>query len=78
MSESENATASPAADTSPDAGKRQFIIGGELWFVHEHSTSGNDTALVFESPNTARRVRDYPRNWRDLSDQELYSLSWKR
>ena len=77
MSESEKAIPSLAADTSPLEGKRQFIIGGELWFVHEHSTAG-DTALVFESPNTARRVRDYPPNWRDLSDKELYSLSWKR
>ena len=77
MSKSEKPIPSPESDGSLPGG-RQFIVAGELWFVREISTAGNDIALVFESPNTARRVRTYPPNWRDLSDQQLYSLSWKR
>lgn len=36
------------------------------------------TSLVFESENTMRRVRDYPSNWRTLSDEALAALSWAR
>jgi len=32
-------------------------------------------SLVFERPEVVRRVRDYPRNWASLSDDQLYRLS---
>jgi len=32
---------------------------------------------VFESDQVVRRVRDYPANWRDLSDDDLLALSWQ-
>jgi hypothetical protein len=34
------------------------------------------TSLVFESDNFIRRVRDFPADWRKLSDDELLALSW--
>jgi hypothetical protein len=36
----------------------------------------NATSLVFESDNFIRRVRDFPAEWRKLSDDELFALSW--
>ena len=36
------------------------------------------SSLIFESDRCARRVREYPRNWRDLSDEQLLVLSWMR
>ena len=38
----------------------------------------HESTLIFIGPGAARRVREYPANWRDLSDIELYSLSWER
>jgi hypothetical protein len=49
---------------------------GERWLVYE-LTSAYDrrgTSLVFESENVVRRVRDYPKNWRDLPDHDLVPL----
>ncbi|HKW11325.1 MAG TPA: hypothetical protein VJO33_13165 [Gemmatimonadaceae bacterium] len=34
--------------------------------------------LVFLGNGVARRVRIYPTNWRELSDDALYTLSWSR
>ena len=33
-------------------------------------------SLVFESEQGVRRVRDYPAEWRTLSDDALFALSW--
>jgi hypothetical protein len=33
--------------------------------------------LVFESEGVFRRVRHYPANWEELTDVQLYALSWK-
>jgi hypothetical protein len=33
-------------------------------------------SLVFESDGAVRRVRHYPENWRALSDEALFALSW--
>jgi hypothetical protein len=35
-------------------------------------------SLVFESTDSARRVREYPENWRELSAAELEALSWRK
>jgi hypothetical protein len=34
--------------------------------------------LVFESEDVIRRVRNYPTNWVDLSDDALLAVSWER
>ena len=34
--------------------------------------------LVFESDGVIRRVRNYPPNWVELSDEELLTVSWER
>lgn len=36
------------------------------------------TRLVFESEYVVRTVGTYPANWRELSGEELYVLSWTR
>jgi hypothetical protein len=33
--------------------------------------------LVFYNDDIMRRIRDYPENWLDLPDDELYALSLK-
>lgn len=60
---------------------RRFPIAGDMWFVYEDARTGPPRygpALIFESDHVARRVRDYPTNWRELSDEQLYALSWSR
>jgi len=61
-------------------GARELVIEHEPWFVYELPPSPLDrrssSSLVFESEGTVRRVRDYPGDWRSLSDEELFKLSW--
>jgi len=54
----------------------QFRVGFQLWTVYEDLEG--DPALVFETDGIARRVRNYPANWRELSDDKIYALSWSR
>lgn len=54
----------------------QFRIEFQLWSVYEDDSHGR--ALIFECEGIARRVRQYPANWRELSAEELYALSWSR
>lgn len=58
--------------------ERRFTIEGEAWGVWEDPRSLHGPSLVFENSKVARRVHDYPANWRELSDQDLYALSWAR
>jgi hypothetical protein len=61
---------------------RRIRIDGVTWLVYELTQHELDrrsgASLVFESETTVRRVRDYPANWRSLSDEELAALSWSR
>jgi hypothetical protein len=50
---------------------------GHLWRVREISFSDAAPSLIFESETGFRRVRSYPGDWRDLSEQELLELSWR-
>ena len=52
---------------------------GETWQVYEvgGATYDRRASLIFESPWTVRRVRLYPVDWRNLSDEELLALSWQ-
>jgi hypothetical protein len=58
--------------------ERRFAIRGEAWSVWEDSRTVPGPSLVFENEKLARRVREYPRNWHELTDAELYALSWSR
>lgn len=59
---------------------RRLTAEGEYWVVYELPASPLDRrtspSLVFESEGTVRRVRNYPRDWRELGDEELFALSW--
>lgn len=60
---------------------RYLEIDNEMWTVYEIPRSGPPhygPSLVFEDGKFARRVRNYPRDWRQLPDKELYALSWSR
>ena len=52
---------------------------GERWSVYEAAQTAYDRrrgpSLVFEAGHLARRVRDYPENWRELSDEALCELA---
>jgi hypothetical protein len=66
----------PASARGPE---RLFVVEGQQWLAYEAADRfTNTTTLIFIGPGTARRVREYPVNWRELSDIELYSLSWER
>jgi hypothetical protein len=49
---------------------------GHLWRVREVRFADARPSLIFESEVSFRRVRGYPADWRNLTDEELYALSW--
>ena len=59
---------------------RRLAIEGEMWLVYELPPLSFDRrstpSLIFESDVSMRRVRNYPADWRTLSDEELTALSW--
>jgi hypothetical protein len=59
---------------------RILMIDHELWRVYELGPAAYDrrgaNTLVFESDGVIRRVRNYPKDWRELSVEELFALSW--
>lgn len=59
---------------------RRVMVDGVLWLVYELQARQFDrrgtTSLVFESEMAVRRVRDFPTNWRMLTDEQLLTLSW--
>jgi hypothetical protein len=59
---------------------RHIVVDGVPWLVYELPAlpfdRRNSTSLVFESDNSVRRVRDFPADWRSLTDDELAELSW--
>ena len=61
-------------------GARQLVADVEQWLVYELPPMTFDrrstSSLVFESETMLRRVRDYPEDWRELSDADLFALSW--
>ena len=49
------------------------------WEVRELNDPATSLpTLVFVGGTGARRVRTYPTSWRELLDDELYTLSWSR
>jgi hypothetical protein len=65
-------------DTLP--GRSFMDAEGTRWRVYEQPFADYDRrtgmSLIFASEAAVRRVRDYPADWMDLSDQELMALSW--
>lgn len=49
---------------------------GVVWRAYERRRPGQPRALVFESKNAVRLVRDFPDNWRTLPTAALEALSW--
>jgi len=59
---------------------RPIFIESIPWLVYELPPPAFDrrrgASLVFESEDVMRRIRQYPPNWRQLSDEDLFALSW--
>ena len=64
------------------ANARTIETGEGEWRVYELECGQYDRragpSLIFESDGVLRRVRDYPSDWRELSDAELMQVSWHR
>jgi hypothetical protein len=60
-------------------GERSFLIAAQSWSVCEVIDPTTLTpVLIFAGTGVARRVRNYPADWRELSNEALYALSWGR
>ena len=54
---------------------------GQRWVVREVEPPRYDRrgrSLIFLSNEAMRRVREYPANWRECSDEELIAVSHRR
>lgn len=61
--------------------KRFSTPDGDWWTVRALPASESPPcreSLVFESELAIRRVTSFPKNWMELSPQELFALSWRR
>ena len=73
-------TDQPEVRPSPAPGKvRRISAEGLRWIVQEVPAPSFDrrggTHLLFDGETIMRRVREFPVNWQQLSDEELYELS---
>jgi len=58
---------------------RTFVVENRAWTVSEVvDPSTHTNVLIFSSDRVARRVRHYPDSWRDLSNEQLFALSWEK
>lgn len=52
---------------------------GREWRVRETPPPSYDRrqrpSLIFDCDSVIRRVRDYPKNWYELSNEDLFALS---
>jgi hypothetical protein len=79
MSEPTIPVQSPQDSSTPPS--RNFVDeDGAHWTVYEQSFGDYDrrrsSSLIFNSDFAVRRVRNFPANWMELSEQELMALSW--
>jgi hypothetical protein len=59
--------------------EHSFVVQDQVWTVSEFGDPiSSQRVLIFEGPGIGRKVREYPANWRQLSDDELYALSWSK
>jgi len=73
-------------DSVPPAQKQQlsrvrhFVADGCRWIVQEVDAPPFDRRggrhLVFDGESIMRRLRQFPADWFDLSDGDLYALSF--
>ena len=67
----------PRDEGAAETRDRQFADrGGVVWRAYERRRPGQPPALVFESKDAVRLVRDYPENWHTLPSAALEALSW--
>lgn len=68
-------------DIDTPAGRSFTDADGTRWRVYQQAFADYDRrsgeSLIFASESAVRRVRDYPADWQQLSDEELLALSWK-
>lgn len=68
--------------TSSDLTRTIVDQEGRVWLVREMRSPSYDrrdsASLVFLTDEVMRRVRDYPAEWRTLSDEALYALSMNK
>lgn len=65
------------ATPAPEPRVRSYTDrAGTVWSAYERRRPGQRPALVFESPNAIRIVRDFPDNWHTLPRAALEALSW--
>ena len=59
---------------------QRVMLDGALWLVYELPAQAYDRrqepSLIFETDAAVRRVRNYPADWRELTDEDLLALSW--
>jgi hypothetical protein len=64
-------------ELSAERHERRYIDrAGVAWRAWERRRTEQPPALVFESRNAIRLVRDYPDNWHTLPTPALEALSW--
>lgn len=78
VSDNRNAAGRQRHEGAPvDIRGRQFVdMAGISWRAYERRRPDQPPALVFESRNAVRLVRDYPENWYTLPSAALEALSW--
>ena len=58
---------------------RQIVVEDVVWLVYELVPFPFDRrstpSLIFENEQIMRRVRNYPPEWRTLTDIDLFALS---
>ena len=74
----ESRSADLGATVKSRPGSRSFRRDFVTWCVFEDRHPHFGTSLIFESDRIARRVRSYPANWRELTDEQLTILSLSR
>ncbi len=71
---------SPAESSTPPF-RNVVDSDGAHWRVYEQVVGDYDRrsgrSLIFNGDFAVRRVRNFPENWNELSDQDLMELSWK-
>jgi hypothetical protein len=68
------------SDTTGAANSLVITLDDEQWRIYELAPASYDrrgsNTLVFETDGVIRRVRNFPRDWRELSPEALLALSW--
>jgi hypothetical protein len=70
-----------SADSEAVSSRTFLDVDGTQWRVYEQAFGAYDRrsgmSLIFASEAAVRRVRVFPPDWMQLTDDELLTLSWK-